>query len=519
MTTSKSAPIDKQVFWPALVVVLATIVPLMVFPEQSADVLNRVMSAITHNVGVFFLWFTFVSLAVLLWFAFGRYGSVRFGGPEATPEFRTRSWIAMLFCAGIGTSLLYWATIEWVYYYQAPPFGIEAKTAEAAHWAAMYPLFHYGPMAWALYCIPALPIAYAFHNRKIPFLRISQACRGVIGDRADGPLGKLIDVLFIFGLVGGTGTSLGLGTPILSESISTLFHVERTFALDAFVIVIWTAIFGTTVYLGMERGIKRLADANVYLGFFLLAFVLIFGPTIFILDSFTNSLGLLATNFLRMSFYTDPVGGSGFPQTWTVFYWAWWIAYAPFMGLFVARISRGRTIRGVVGANLVWGSLGCWLFFAVFGNTALHAQLNGTVPVIAIMNEVSPQAAIVAVVKGLPMGTFALVLFLAMAFIYSATTLQASAYTIASVASRDLVAGGPEPVRWNRLFWAVALGGMAVALMYLGGLKPLQTASLIVALPLLFVIALCVWSLLKWLKEDRAAELLRSSGAAREDRE
>ena len=502
----KNAPVDKQVFWPALIVVVAAIVPLVAMPDESGAVLDKVFSFITHNLGFLFLWFTVAALGMLLWFASGKYGAVRFGGDDAVPEFRYLSWVGMLFCAGIGTSLLYWATIEWVYYYQAPPFGIEAESAEAAHWAAMYGLFHWGPMAWALYCVPALPIAYAFHNRRIPYLRISQACRGVIGDRADGPLGKLIDVLFIFGLVGGTGTSLGLGTPILSESISTLTGIERTFALDAFVIVVWTAIFGTTVYLGMEKGIKRLADANVYLGFFLLAFVLIFGPTVFILETFSNSLGLLATNFLKMSFYTDPVGGSGFPQTWTVFYWAWWIAYAPFMGLFVARISRGRTIREVVGANLVWGSLGCWLFFATFGNTALHDQLNGTVPVIAIMNEVSPQAAIVAVVNALPMGTLVLILFVAMAFIYSATTLQASAYTIASVASRDLVAGESEPLRWNRLFWALALGGMAVALMYLGGLKPLQTASLIVALPLIFVIALSVWSFLRWLKEDRMGE-------------
>jgi BCCT family betaine/carnitine transporter len=503
----KSAPIDKQVFWPALLVVVGAIVPLVALPERSGAFLDLIFGFITHNLGFLFLWFTVAALGMLLWFAFGKYGRVRFGGEDAAPEFRYLSWIGMLFCAGIGTSLLYWATIEWVYYYQAPPFGIAPESAEAAHWAAMYGLFHWGPMAWALYCIPALPIAYAFHNRKIPFLRISQACRGVIGDRADGPLGKLIDVLFIFGLVGGTGTSLGLGTPILSESISTLTGIARTFALDAFVIVVWTAIFGTTVYLGMEKGIKRLAEANVYLGFFLLAFVLVFGPTVFILDTFTNSLGLLATNFLRMSLYTDPAGGSGFPQTWTVFYWAWWIAYAPFMGLFVARISRGRTIREVVGANLVWGSLGCWLFFATFGNTALHDQLNGTVPVIKIMNEVSPQAAIVAVVNALPMGTFILILFVAMAFIYSATTLQASAYTIASVASRDLVAGESEPLRWNRLFWALALGGMAVALMYLGGLKPLQTMSLIVALPLIVVISLSVWSFLRWLKEDQAGEL------------
>ena len=508
MTTPKSAPIDKLVFWPALIVVVATIVPLIAFPEASSEVLSRILGLITQNLGFLFLWFTIGALGVLLWFAFGRYGSVKFGDPGDEPEFRTVSWIGMLFCAGIGTSLLYWATIEWVYYYQAPPFGIEAETAEAAHWGAMYGLFHWGPMAWALYCIPALPIAYAFHNRKIPFLRISQACRGVIGDRADGPLGKLIDVLFIFGLIGGTGTSLGLGTPILSESISSLLGIERTFALDAFVIVVWTAIFGTTVYLGMEKGIKRLADANVYLGFFLCAFVLVAGPTVFILDTFTNSFGLMITNFFRMSLYTDPVGQSGFPQTWTVFYWAWWIAYAPFMGLFVARISRGRTIREVVWANLVWGSFGCWLFFAVFGNTALFYQLDGKVPVIQIMNDTSPQAAIVAVVEALPMGTFVLVLFVAMCFIYSATTLQASAYTIASVASRDLVAGESEPLRWNRLFWALALGGMAVALMYLGGLKPLQTASLIVALPLMFVIALCVWSFLRWLKEDEEKSIL-----------
>ena len=488
--------------WPALVAVVSAIVPLILFPEASAEILEKVLATITHKLGFLFLWFTFAVFGVVLWFAFGRYGLVRFGGPDAAPEFRTLSWVGMLFCAGIGTSLLYWATIEWVYYYQAPPFGIEAESAEAAQWGAMYGLFHWGPLAWALYCLPALPIAYAFHNRKIRFLRISQACRGVIGNRADGPLGKLIDVLFIFGLIGGTGTSLGLGTPILSESISALVGIERSFALDAFVIVVWTAIFGTTVYLGMEKGIKRLADANVFLGFFLLAFVLAFGPTVFILDTFTNSLGLLATNFVRMSLYTDPVGGSGFPQTWTVFYWAWWIAYAPFMGLFIARISRGRTIREVVGANLIWGSLGCWLFFATFGNTALYAQLNGVVPVIEIMNEVSPQAAIVAVVQSLPLGTVILVLFVAMCFIYSATTLQASAYTIASVASRDLVAGESEPLRWNRLFWALALGAVAVSLMYLGGLEPLQTASLIVALPLIFVIGLSVWSLLRWLKED-----------------
>lgn len=527
----KSAvPIDKRIFWPALICVVTVVLLLGRFPDQSKEVLDKVLEFMKFNFGFIYLWFTVFCLALLLWFAYGRYGKLKFGDPEDQPEFSTLSWIGMLFCAGIGTSLMYWATIEWADYYNAPPFGIEPKSAEAAHWAAMYGLFHWGPFAWALYCVPALPIAYAFHNRKIPCLRVSAACRGVIGDHADGLLGKVIDILFILGLVGGTGTSLGLGTPILSETIGALFGIERTFGsefisgflgdkvpdtfcLDAIVIIIWTAMFATTVYLGLEKGIKRLADANVYLGFVLCAFVLVFGPTLFIIDTFTNSVGLLATNFVRMAFYTDPVGKSGFPQDWTVFYWAWWIAYAPFMGLFVAKISKGRTIREVVRANLVFGTLGCWMFFALFGNTALYCELNDVVPVTKVMEESSKQAAIVAVVSALPMKwtplflkpavtILILIMFLAMCFIYSATTLQASAYIIAAVASRDLKGGDGEPARWNRLFWALALGGMAIALMYLGGLPPLQTISLVVAFPLVFIILLSVWSLLRWLKED-----------------
>ncbi len=500
----RSAPIDRQVFWPSLICVIAVILPLAAMPEASDALLKRILSFTTHQFGFLYLWFVAANFAVLLWFAFGRYGRVLLGSPGEKPEFSYLSWIAMLFCAGIGTSLLYWATIEWVYYYQAPPFGIEAGSVDAAHWAAMYGMYHWGPSAWAVYCMPALPIAYAFHVKKIPFLRISQACRGIIGESADGLLGKVIDVLFILGLVGGTGTSLGLGTPILSESISALAGIERSFGLDVSVVVVWTAIFGTSVYLGLDRGIKWLSDINVFLGLGLCAMIFVLGPTVFIVDTFTNSVGLMAGNFLQMSFYTDPVGESSFPQSWTIFYWAWWIAYAPYMGLFVARISKGRTIREVVVANVVWGSLGCWMFFALFGNTALWDELNGKVAVTEIMAEVSEQAAIVAVIENLPLGTLMLVIFLLMSFIYSATTVDSSAYTIASVASSNLAAGEREPRRWNRLFWALALGATAVSLMVLGGLEPLKTVSVVVAFPLMFVIVTSVASLLKWLKEDQA---------------
>ena len=268
----------------------------------------------------------------------------------------------------------------------------------------MYGLFHWGPLAWALYCIPALPIAYAFHNRKIPFLRISQACRGVIGDRADGPLGKLIDVLFIFGL---DRRHRDLARSRDADSLGVHQHPDRDRADLRPRCVRDRRLDGDLRHhrLPGDGEGHQAARRRQRLSRVLPPRVCpVFGPTVFILDTFTNSLGLLATNFVQNEPVHRPGGRIGFPQTWTVFYWAWWIAYAPFMGLFVARISRGRTIREVVAANLVWGSLGCWLFFATFGNTALHDQLNGKVPVIEIMNEVSPQAAIVAVVKALPHG-------------------------------------------------------------------------------------------------------------------
>ena len=367
----------------------------------------------------------------------------------------------------------------------------------------MYGMFHWGFTAWAVYCIPTLPLAYLLWNRKRSVLRLSAACEGVIGKKAaNGLLGKVIDILFMFGLIGGVGTSMGLGTPMLSAGIAELFGVARDFKLDVIVVIIWAIIFGMSVYSGLEKGIKRLSDVNLILIIVVLGFTFLFGPTVFMISTFTNSVGLLVQNFVYMSFWMDPIDKGGFPEGWTIFYWAWWIAYAPFMGLFVARISRGRTIRQLIVAEVVGGTMGCWIFFAILGNTSMYFDLNGIVPISQILSDVGAPEAIIATIVALPIGTVILVIFVVLAFIFGATTLDSSAFTLAAVATQEQKGEMQEPARWHRLFWAFMLAGVSLSLMYLGGLKPLQTASVVVALPLMGVLIVMVLSFKNWLVED-----------------
>ncbi len=523
--------IDKVIFWVALIVILCFSLPLILFPAEGKAVLTKALGWTTKTLGWAYLWFTIAAFGILTYYALSRFGNVRFGGPDAKPEFSLPSWVAMLFCAGIGASVMYWGTIEWAYYYSGPPFGIEPKSREAAEWAAMYGLFHWGFTAWAVYCIPTLPLAYLYWNRKRPVLRLSAVCSGVIGERAArGIPGKIIDVLFMFGLIGGVGTSIGLGTPMLSAGLAELFGIERSFGLDVIVIVIWGAIFGFSVYSGLEKGIKVLSDINLWLIVVILGFTFLFGPTIFILDTFTNSIGLLLQHFVEMSFYVDPINkgekfiaaaaegksyvdvDGTFPELWTVFYWAWWIAYAPFMGLFVARISRGRTIRELIAVEILGGSIGCWVFFAILGNTSMFFQLEGTQDLSQMVADgQAPEAIITTILtvgdRVLPLGTLLLIVFVVLAFIFGATTMDSSAYTLSSVATeeQDEIV---EPARWHRFFWAIALAVVALSLMFAGGkdsLKALQAAAVIVALPLMVVLLMMTMSLMKWLKEDYPA--------------
>ena len=490
--------IDKPTFFGALGLLLAVTVPLLVFPVQGAGQVLLAKNFITENLGFLYLAMGVGAGAFMLFIAFSDIGQISLGDPDEEPEFSTVSWAAMLFCAGIGASILYWGTIEWAYYYQGPPFQVEGRSAEAARWAAAYGIFHWGPLAWSIYLIPALPIAYFFYVRKRPVLKISEALLPVLGEHhAHGKTGKLIDVLFVFGMLGGAATSLGLAAPLINEGAHELFGAPKGIRTQIVVLLLCTAIFGASAYAGLKKGIQTLSKINLWLALLLLAFVFVAGPTVFLANTGIDSLGRVLTNLIHMATWIEPFGGfdniedTQFPQDWTIFYWAWWLVYAPSVGLFIARISRGRTIRAMVVGSISFGTLGCFLFFTVLGNFGLYLQLSGELDVVRILNTETPEAAIFAILNMLPMRYFVIGTYTILALIFTATTFDSISYILASVVQKELV--DDEPMRWNRLFWAFALSIMPIALLLLGGLQTLQAASIVGGAPLLIVaLLLCI---------------------------
>jgi len=548
----RSAPIETQIFASGFAVVLAAILFLFLAGDTASKVIDGIFKFSTNQLGALYIWFTLFCFGVELYLAFGKYGKVRFGGPDARPEFTRLSWVAMFFCAGIGTALMAWATKEWAYHYVAPPFDIEPMSKEASRWAATYGLFHWGPLGWVLYSICTFPIGYAFYNRKKSALRLFTSCSAILGEhRMNGPLGKAIGTLFIFGLAGGTGTTLVSATPMLSEAVCELFGLTHTFGVDVVIVLIWTVIFTVTVGLGLKKGIQMLSDVNLIAIFVLCGVVFLVGPTWYMLDTLTDSVGLMLNNFIRMSFYTAPhftsedyqlfLAGEKpnytlmFPKTWTVFYWAWYIAYAPYMGIFMARISRGRTFRDVVVTAQTFGTLGCAMFFGIFGNNAMYQYLTGRFDFLAVTSSRGESAAIIGALMHLtdiePLAMLILVIFIFVGFIYSATTVNSSAYAIATVASKDMNEGTDvEPHFFNRIIWAVFLGAIALALMYqdevvkrsgasmpdaagalldstgvatTSVLTALKVSSLGVAIPLMVCVLIAILSFLKCIKPDK----------------
>lgn len=391
--------------------------------------------------------------------------------------------------------------IEWAYYYQSPPFQLEPGSEEAVRWAATYGIFHWGPIAWSIYLVPALPIAYFFYVRKQPVLKVSAALMPVIGEaRSHGWVGKLVDVLFIFGLLGGGATTLGLAAPLITEGVNYLFGVPKTTETQVVVLLVCTAIFAYSAYAGMEKGIKLLSNINFWGALGLLAFILICGPTIFMLETGLDSLGRMLSNFFVMATWAEPFGGYGsfadthFPQDWTIFYWAWWLVFAPSMGLFVARISRGRTIKQMVTGSIFFGSMGCFLFFMILGNYGLSLQLSGALDVVGILNAEGATKAIFSILEQLPFSTFVIAAFTVLCLIFTATTFDSISYILASVVQNNVT---EEPMRWNRLFWAFALSFMPSVLLFMGGLSTLQTAAIVGGLPLLVIAVMLMVSAVK----------------------
>ena len=493
--------IDWPSFGASVAIILLVSIPLVLFPESGGKILTELYGFISSKFGFLYLLAGTAVMALMLWLALGRYGKIRLASGDEGPEFNDASWAAMLFCAGVGAGLMYWAPIEWAYYFEAPPYGLEPGSTAAAEWASTYGIFHWGPTAWAFYCLPTIAIAYPYYVKKVPFLRLSTSCHYFFQGEQETRAERLIDWLFMIGLLGGAGTSLGFSTPMIAACIGRITGWEVDFGLEIGVVLISVLMFAISVWLGLKKGIKRLSDFNMWLAFILLGFVLMVGPTIFLLKTSVNSVGLMAQNFIRMNTWTDGFTDSAFVENWTIFYWAWWIAYGPFVGLFVTRISRGRTIRQVIYGMLGYGSLGAAMFYMILGNFSLSLEITETLAVSSVLADEGGAAAIVATLDQLPFAVIVIAAFAVISLVFSATTYDSASYILASCATRRLLPG-EDPDRWHRVFWAMALAVLPLTLMFIGGLKTVQTATLIVSLPLIFVGVLMAVSLVMQLRAD-----------------
>jgi BCCT family betaine/carnitine transporter len=501
-TADAKENVDWMLFGIALAILLSVVLTIVVFPDRSTAGIDILYQYLTSKFGVLYVCAAVLTLSLLLFVAISQYGNIILGDIK-TPQYSEYSWAAMLFCAGIGASLIYWGATEWVFYYLEPPFGIEPRSDEAIIWAASYGIFHWGPVGWAFYCLPALALSCTYHVKKIESLRLSVACSVVLGSWVDRWPGRTIDLFFIVGVVGTAATGLGFGTSLVASSVTELTGIEDGIYLQTAIIILATSLIAFSVFRGLDRGIRVLSNINAILALIFVIFVFLVGPTKFILEMGAVAVGNVAQNFITMLFWTDPLEKSNFVESWTIFYWAWWLAMGPFIGMFVCKISQGRSVRQLVFGMLGWGSLGCMIFFVVLGNYALSLQLDGTYAVIDQAIEKSPSSAIAGIVALLPAGRIWLIFIALIGLIFMATTYDSASYTIAAGTTKRLSAS-QHPDRWQRVFWAVALGVLPISLLFVGGLRELQTASLVASLPLLVIYLLLAISIMRSLREFKS---------------
>lgn len=464
-------------------------------PASLDSVATRAFATTTRNFSWLYLWTVFVLVVASLVLAFGRYGRLRLGNDDEEPEFSLHSWFAMLFAAGMGIGLVFWGVAEPLSHYALPPPGIAPLTPEAANAAMLHVFFHWGLHPWAVYSIVALSIAYFQFRRNLP-ITISSTLSGLPA-RLHGSWMVVTDVLAVLATAFGVATSLGLGALQINSGLAEVAGVPIGTRSQIVIIVVTTAIFLASSMSGIERGIKWLSNANLILAAAIAAFVLVTGPTAVILDTFTSTLGRYLSGVVQMSLRLTPFRNDEWVHNWTVFYWAWWISWSPFVGLFIARISRGRTIREFVTGTLLLPSLAGFAWFSVFGGAALYAEIFEGIPLAqAATTDVS--TALFALFAALP-GTFVLsIAATLLVLVFFVTSGDSATFVLGILSER----GNPDPSLRIRLAWGVLVGLIAISLLLAGGLQALQTAAIVMALPFALVILLMLVSLMRALRED-----------------
>jgi len=466
------------------------------FSKNLATVATATLDYVTATFGWVYIIASFCFLAFVLYLACSRYGKTRLGQDTDRPEFSTASWLAMMFSAGMGIGLIFFGVFEPLSHFSNPPFDLaRPNTAPAAVLAIQYSYFHWGLHAWGIFAVVGLGLAYSVFRKGRSGL-ISPIFYPLLGERVEGPIGKAIDILAILATLFGSATSLGLGALQMGGGLKAVFGLPNVIAVQLSIIAAMTVLFTVSAVSGVKRGIQWLSNINMILAAGLLLFLLACGPTIFLLNFFTDSVGNYIGNFFQMSFRSAVFGNATWMQDWTIFYWAWWISWAPFVGTFIARISRGRTIREFVLGVLFVPSLVSFIWFAVFGGAAINLALAGNAN---ISVAVSQAAVLFDTLNAFPWGMITSLLAVVLIALFFISGADAASVVLGMLSS----GGTLEPRKTVIILWGSLTGLCAAVLLLSGGLNALQQAAILAAVPFaLVMIALC-YALITDLRGER----------------
>ena len=485
------------VFFSSAAVATLFIVLTILFDDIVAAKFGVLTGWVAYNLGWFYILTVSALLVFLLGLAFSRYGLIRLGADDSRPDYSNFTWFTMLFAAGIGTILMFWGVAEPISHFAHPPFdGVQAGSDQAASDAMTLALYHFGLHTWTIFAMPGLAIGYFAYRHNLP-MRISSVFYPIMGERVFGPWGWTIDVIAVVGTLFGVATSLGLGTLQLNSGLNHLFGVPSSGLIQIIIILVITSIAATSVALGLEKGIRRLSQINILLAVLLLVFVLIVGPSVFIAEGMVQSVGHYLHALPWLAFWTETFKETGWQQQWTLFYWAWTISWAPYVGIFIARISRGRTIREFVMSVLFAPTAFTLVWFGIFGLSAIQVEMSGQIDLAAQVKQ-APSVAIFVFLEAFPLTEVASALSVFIIIIFFTTSSDSASLVIDMLTRRD---DQPSLIR-QRIFWTAAQGLIAASLLLAGGLNALQNVITSLGLPFAILLIFMAVALFRALRAD-----------------
>ena len=477
----------------------AFIIFMILNPELTINSIGAFFEKMITVLGPIFEVVAFVTFLVGLYLGFGKYGNVRLG--NCKPEYSTFSYLAMMLLASLASAALYWSFTEWAFYYKAPGLGMEPFSTRALESSIGYQFFHWGVVNQAMYTVMGVAIAYGVYVRKVSSFQTSAICSAMLGEKIKGKsaIGKVIDFLVIFGILGALSSSLGLAVPLATGGLKKLFGMEPTAVVQVGVIVVIAAVYTFTAYLGTQKGMKVISNGAAILCTGFLLYVFLTGPTTFILKNIVNSLGYMIQDLPRMSLFTDPIENTGFPESWTTYFIAFYLNYVAMMGIFIAKVSKGRTIKEVAIATIFGMTAGGWFIFGIDGSFSIKAYLDGSVDVVELVNSGVGDAAIYEILQVLPLGATllpAVILLLVVGFV-------APSMDSASLALAETVTKGGTPKMALRLFWCVLLAVIPLSIILSGaGFTPIKQVAIIISAPFMLILIGVEVGLFKWLRHD-----------------